>query len=258
LSSKLHKFTFNEAFNAVTNQNLGYETVPILTWALDSSIPETATKTVDVSSAYKLTVQCGDWMYIKFVSRANNEFPESTFDVDVAAGTTGTNWTTGSSWSIGGGQAKYNHIGIDGLKTTNSVLTSGKMYSVSFDIGVIPDSNGEIKWEGIFAYFTHSMSDGMRHITNPGSYTMVGTPTDNTAFTFGPTQVDSGSSITVDNFTVREITLIDRDTDFAIPPGLHEIVVPRGTGNKIDFVVLPYNNYTEVLGSQYMRIIKHG
>jgi len=86
--------------------------------------------------------------------------------------------------------------------------------------------------------------------------TAVFTPTHNTNITIYAGSTNKKTFI--DNLTIERLTLIDRDTDFAIPPGIHEMVVPKGVGDKMLLTVLPYNNYTDVLGAQFMRVVKHG
>jgi hypothetical protein len=270
LSSKLQKFTFNEAFNAITPQNLGYDVQPLWSWALEDSIPETSTRFCDVSDAYKLTLQCGDWMHIKFFSGTGvvDIAPNGDFDVDVASSTTGTHWTTGSDWSISNGRAICTCTDFSALTSTNSsLLSAGQHYQIKFDIGthkLIGDANpvGGHN-ETISYYVTGNISNGSQSgLSHSGvsqgskSVEFWAIPTHNTNIGFF---AGSAHHIFIDNIVINEMPNIERDDDFAIPPGIHEIVVPRGyMDEQIIFAALPYNNYTEALGPQFLRIVKHG
>ena len=267
MSSKLNKFTFNEAFNAVTDQNLGYDVQPLLSWAQETSIPVTATKFVDVSDTYKLTLQCGDWMHIKFASLSDSTdvVEDGVFNTNVPVSTTGTYWTTGSSWAISGGKALNDGVGLGTsylTSTDSSLLKANTSYKLSFNQAVVNQGlSSPFTSVYVFGNASNGAMSGVNYNSSGNFYgdELITTdimPTHDTSITFFAGSTEKSTSI--DNVKIEEYNLINRSTDFAIPPGMHEMVVPKGVGDDMVLMVLPYNDYSEVLGSQYMRVVKHG
>ena len=76
--------------------------------------------------------------------------------------------------------------------------------------------------------------------TGNGIYTDFLTAVDNNLYI----SADVGSKFSLENIKVRELTQINKSTDFALYPGQHQIQIPKGLGDDIIFSYLQYNNQT--------------
>ena len=263
MSSNLHKFTVEEALNAQSIHSGKWIVHPMRTWVDKDPNNVKTTGFLDVSDTTLISVQCGDFMCISFQKGpgwiVDGVQADGNFDIDVAAGSDGTYWKTGNHWTISGGKAVCDRTGggSGGLlqqrraSDGNWDLTTNSSYQITYTVCDYESGGLHIRagWDN---------EDGDTEICRSpkrngnGIYTDFLTAVDANLYI----SADVGSKFSLENIKVRELTQINKSTDFALYPGQHQIQIPKGLGDDIIFSYLPYTNPT-FKGPLFMRIVEH-
>ena len=247
MARDLNKFTFEEGINALSPHAREWNVHDIYSWFDKDPSDVKTTAHIDVSDIYTLTVECGDYMCIKFaaINESDSVISDGGFNSDVAGGATGTHWdlSEGADWTISNGNAKLvAGAGTNTAKDLNAA-TADTTYWVTYTMTGFSGNDFTVRlgWDG-----------NTTPRTADGTYSEYVTATGGNIHMYG----NNSTAATIDNLSVIPLVNINKSTDFAIPPGVWTLKVPKGLGDRIIFSFLPYNEPVDK-GHLYMKVVTH-